>query len=161
MNTMLTKIAERLDGWVLRQNLEAAAAGMMQLRPCRIRLLGQMALLEQQAPLSLALTDDVDVYANYDHSVEQEFRRLLAIEGKQLDPVGHEVWMPRTTRYSAAFSGELVTLEVAELEAVLVSKALKAPTKNAALIAEYLAAGPSERFVELSKHHDVDLEQFV
>ena len=45
--------------------------------------------------------------------------------------------------------------------AVLISKALKAPKKNQALITEYLAKGASERFFALARKYGVDLEQFV
>jgi hypothetical protein len=50
---------------------------------------------------------------------------------------------------------------VADPDAVLISKAARAPEKNKALITEYLAKGASERFFELARKHDVDLEQFV
>lgn len=33
--------------------------------------------------------------------------------------------------------------------------------KNSALLTEYLASGPSTRFVTLAEKYDVDLEQFV
>jgi hypothetical protein len=50
---------------------------------------------------------------------------------------------------------------LAEPEAVLVSKALKAPAKNRQLLVEYLASGPSDRFMKLVAKHTVDLEQFL
>lgn len=158
---MLREVAARLDSWVIAQNVEARSEGLPMLRACRIRLLGQMALLESRAPLQLNLTNDVDVYADYEHAVEQEFRRLLASAGKELDRFGSEVWMPRETRYANLFVGEFVTMLVADMDAVLVSKALKAPVKNRALIVEYLAAGASDRFFTLATRYRVDLELFV
>jgi len=68
---MLVGIAERLDQWVVRQNLEAGREGFVRLSACRIRLLGQMALLELRAPLALAATNDVDVYALTDTIIKQ------------------------------------------------------------------------------------------
>ena len=158
---MLAGIAEELDHWVVRRNLEAQREGLMQLRSCRIRLLGQMALMELRAPLALTATNDVDVYADYEYAIEQEFRRLLARKGKELDSLGSEVWMPDETRYIPMYVGQFVTLEVADLESVLVSKGLKAPAKNRAIVTEYLAAGASPRFMELSTKYGLDLEQFL
>lgn len=116
---------------------------------------------EAKAPLQLNVTNDVDVYADYEHAIEVEFRRLLAAQGKELDPVGHEIWMPRETRYRDLFVGKYVTLQVADIDSVLLSKALKAPHKNRTLIVEYLAGGPSERFLQMAKRYGVDLEQFL
>jgi len=158
---MLAGIAEKLDQWVVRRNLEAQREGFAHLGACRIRLLGQMALLELRAPLALVATHDVDVYADYEYAIEEEFRRLLALKGKQLDSLGSEVWMPDETRYTSMYAGQFVTLEVADLESVLVSKGLKAPAKNRAIVTEYLASGASPRFMELSTKYGLDLEQFL
>jgi hypothetical protein len=98
---------------------------------------------------------------NIEHAVRQEFARLLSSKGKVLDPVGNEVWMPKETKYRTLYRGELVHLEVADIESVLLSKALKAPEKNAALITAYLASGPSRRFMQLASAYQLDLEQFL
>jgi hypothetical protein len=158
---MLENIAQRLDEWLAEQNALAREGGWALHRPCTIKLLGQVALIEAGVELGLAATKDVDVYADYDDAVEKEFARLLAAVGYELDPVGHEVWMPRETCYSPRFDGRFVQLVVAEVEAVLLSKALKAPVKNSLLIAEYLAKGASSRFLELAKRYHLKLEQFL
>lgn len=158
---MLLEVIEQLDQWVVRQNLEASVGGYPKLRKCRIRLLGQMALMQLSAPLALSATNDVDVYANYEHAVEKEFQRLLALKGKLLDPLGAEVWMPEETQYASLYTGQFVTLQVADLESVLVSKALKAPAKNGEIVTEYLAGGASPRFMELAARYQLDLEQFL
>ena len=158
---MLIEVASRLDAWVTAHNVAARSAGMAALKPCRIRLLGQMALLESKTKLELNITNDVDVYADYEHAIETEFRRLLRVVGLNLDATGHEAWMPKETLYSSLFEGEYVTLQVADADAVLLSKALKAPRKNRALIVEFLAAGASERFFELAKKYRLELEQFL
>jgi hypothetical protein len=154
-------IAAKLDAWVVAENLAARSEGLPLLKPSRIRLLGQTALLECHAPFQLNLTNDVDVYADYEYPVQAEFRRLLATHGKELDPLGHEVWMPKETRYADLFTGSYVTLQVADIDAVLLSKALKAPRKNRALIVEYLAAGASRHFLTMTKRYQLDLEQFL
>jgi len=158
---MLPEIAQKLDDWVITRHAEARSGGWVQVRPCTIRVLGQTALMEAGVKLALAATKDVDVYADYDHVVEKEFARLLATAGYDLDPVGHEVWMSRETRYTELFEGRFVRVLLAEPEAILLSKALKAPAKNRALLVEYLAKGASERFLQLARKYNLNLEQFL
>jgi hypothetical protein len=158
---MLGEVAARLDAWIVAQNVAARADGVRTLKPCRIRLLGQIALLESKTKLELNVTHDVDVYADYEHPVETEFRRLLREVNLDLDPVGNEAWMPKETIYKNLFEGEYVTMQVADADAVLLSKALKAPRKNHALIVEFLAAGASASFLELATKYHLDLEQFL
>lgn len=47
------------------------------------------------------------------------------------------------------------------IDALLISKALKAPHKNRALIIEYLARGATARFMRLAAKYKLDLESFV
>ena len=160
---MLAEIAQKLDRWAVAESASARADGLRGFRPCRIRLLGQMALFELgvSATLPLTATNDVEVHANYEHAMRQEFARLLSAKGKTLDPLGDEVWMPTETTYVTMYRGELVQLEVADLESVLLSKALKAPRKNGPLITAYLASRPSQRFMQLARRYRLDLEQFL
>jgi hypothetical protein len=158
---VLVEIAERLETFVVECNLEARSEGLLALRPCVIKLLGQTALLEAKVSLTLAATNDVDVYANYDFAIEQEFRRLLVIEGYVLDPLAGEIWMPKETTYQSLFVGHWVTLLVADVESVLLSKGLKAAPKNRPLLTEYLARGPSARFLKLAQKYGLDLELFL
>lgn len=158
---MLAAIAAELDTWIVERNVECWNEGMSPFRACRIAVLGQTALLEARAPLHLNVTNDVDVYADYEPEVQQQFERLLRARGLELDPVGSEVWMPRQTLYSDLFAGRFVTMQLADVDAVLLSKCLKAPERNRALIVEYLAAGPSDRFLSMAKRHRLDLEQFL
>jgi len=157
----LVEVAERLDAFVVARNIEARSEGLLALRPCVIRLLGQTALLEAKVALTLAATIDVDVYADYDFAIEREFRRLLAARGRELDSLGSEIWMPAETKYSSLFAGYFIALLVADTEAILISKALKAPSKNRSLLIEYLARGASRRFLQLAKKYGLDLEQFL
>ncbi|MFI5306822.1 MAG: hypothetical protein ACHQ53_05700 [Polyangiales bacterium] len=158
---MLVEIAEKLDRWAAARNASDRAGGMLGIKPCRIRLLDQMALFELGTKLPLVATNDVDVHADYEHAMQQEFARLLRTKGKLLDPLGNEVWMPKETRYRTLYRGELVRLDVADEESLLLSKALKAPRKNGPLITAYLAAGPTERFMHLARVYGLDLEQFL
>ena len=158
---MLREIARELDDWVALQNAEARAGGWAQHRPCTIKVLGQMALMEAGVKLALAATKDVDVYADYDSTIESQFGRLLAAAGHELDPVGHEIWMPRETRYNTTYDGRFVRLSLADPEAVLLSKALKAPAKNRPVIVEYLAGGAGRRFLDLAHKYRLDLEKVL
>ena len=158
---MFVEIATRLDAWIVDRNLEARAEGTLSLPPCTIHLLGQSALLEVGAPLKLTATNDVDVRADYASAVEVELRRLLKQAGKELDPLGDEIWMPKETQYKVLLAGEFVTLKVADVDAILISKALKAPRKNRALIVEYLARGATPRFMRMARKYRVDLESFL
>ena len=150
-----------LDQWVARENVRGRAEGTPTHKKCKIRVLGQVALFSADLGLTLTATQDLDAYADYDWAVQQELERLLAKEGMILDPHGHEIWMPRETQYTPVYEGTYVDAFVADPDAVLISKACKAPEKNEALIIEYLAKGASERFFELAKKYAVDLEEFV
>lgn len=150
-----------LDQWVARENIRARTDGTPAHKKCTIRVLGQAALWVAELDLTLTATQDLDAYADYDWAVQKELERLLAKDGKVLDPHGREIWMPSETRYAPLYQGTYVEAFVADPDAVLISKARKAPEKNAALITEYLAKGASERFFELAKKYAIDLEQFV
>jgi len=50
--------------------------------------------------------------------------------------------MPRESQYLPRFSGRFVTLLLADPEAIILSKAVKALAKNRALVTEYLASCP-------------------
>lgn len=150
-----------LDQWIARENVRARAEGTPTRKKCTIRVLGQAALFIAELDLTLTATRDLDAYADYDWAVQQELERLLAKEGKLLDPHGHEIWMPRETQYARLYDGTYVEAFVADPDAVLISKAYKAPERNQALIIEYLAKGASERFFKLATKYAVDLEQFV
>src|SRR5438477_8478852 len=101
---MLREIARELDDWVALQNAEARAGGWAQHRPCTIKVLGQMALMEAGGKLALAATKAVDVYADYTSTIESQFARLLAAAGCRLDPVGPEIGRPRETRSAPPYA---------------------------------------------------------
>ena len=157
----LAQLFRTLDQWVARENIRARVEGTPAYGSCSVRVLGQSALWAAGVDLTLIATQDLDAYADYEWAVQREFERLLAEDGKVLDPHGHEVWMPGETRYDPLYQGTFVEAFVADADAVLISKALKAAEKNRALVTEYLAKGASERFFELARKYRVDLEQFV
>ena len=69
--------------------------------------------------------------------------------------------MPCETQYLLLYEGRHVEGYLADIDAILISKALKAPQKNRALITEYIAKGASERFMSLAGIYNLDLESFV
>ena len=150
-----------LDQWVARENNRARADGTPAHKKCTIRVLGQAALWVAELDLTLTATQETDAYADFDWAVQKELERLLAKDGKVLDPHGREIWMPREAHYSPLYRRTHVEALVADPDAVLISKALKAPDNDAALITEYLAKGASRRFFELAKKYAIDLDQFV
>ena len=158
---MLRNVFNQLDYWIETENLDRSKAGMLRIARCEIRVVGQTALVEANLNLHVPATMDVDVFADYEYVVKRRFEELLQAAGKQLDPVGHEAWMPKETEYLEYFMGDWVRAFLAKVEYVLISKAKKAPAKNEALIAEYLATGASELFFDLAKLYEIDLQAFV
>jgi hypothetical protein len=158
---MLKKIFKELDKWIDEQNVERVEDGMLSIAACEIKVIGQTALLEAKISLHVPATMDVDVFANYEYSVRKKFADLLNKNGKELDPVGHEAWMPIETEYDNFFVGKWLKTYLAKPEYVLLSKAKMAPDKNKALIVEYLASTPPSNFFELAKKYKVDLDSFL
>ena len=146
---------------MIRENEELRAQDLLPYKACTIRLIGQAALLEMGLAIPLVATQDLDVYADYEHPVMLQFAVLLKHHNLIVDPVGHEAWMPKETEYELCYEGTYVTGLIAHPDFVLVSKALKAPAKNKVLLTDYLALGATGRFIKLAKKYKVDLEQFV
>ena len=158
---ILAETLRTLDEWVAKENVRSRSEGLATHHKSTVRLLGQAALWASDTGLSLTVTQDVDAYTELDWAVQKEFERLLKEQGVFLDPQSAEVWMPCETNYVPIYEGTNVFGYVADVDAVLVSKALKAPAKNKALIIEYLANGASDRFMMLAKKYKVDLETFL
>ena len=158
---MIIKIFKTLDSWTVNANKEAVSNSWPAIAPFYIKVLGQTALLEAKIELNITATMDVDVYANYQHPVKNEFERLLREQGRCLDPDSEKIWMPTETEYVQIFTGRLLTGFIAKNEYVLISKALKAPKKNNSLIVEYIAKGPSKLFMQLANKYKLDLKEFI
>ena len=158
---VFTRVLSALDAWMIRENEGFRNDDVLPYKACTIRLLGQAALLEIGLNIPLVATQDVDVYADYEHPVMMKFERLLNRDNLIVDPVGHEVWMPKETEYLLCYEGTCVTGLIAHPDFILISKALKAPAKNRVLLNDYLALGATDRFIELVERYNVDLEQFL
>jgi hypothetical protein len=156
----MKKIYLALDKWCVKENILRRSLGSLLIKPFRVRLLGQTALIELKPKLKLFQTHDVDAYADFEYSVMKKFEELLKKTKKIYDRLSYEIWMPEETEYQTIFKGELLTVQIAKIEYILISKAKMDPTKNKTLLAEYLKKGPSQLFLKLAKKYGIKLEQF-
>jgi hypothetical protein len=158
---MLTPLFKVLDEWIMDENKKSQKEGFVPLKPCEIYIIGQTALIEADLKFHLAATMDVDVYRELEYSIKKQFESLLKAEGKELDPVGHEAWMPEETKWISLFEGQFVRGFISKPEYIMVSKALKAPKKNHTLLIDYIASEPPDLFFELAAKYEVNLEDFL
>lgn len=158
---MLRKVIEKLDNWIEGENSHSQQAGILPIHYCEILVIGQTALIESKLSIHIAATVDVDIYKELEHSVMKKFESLLKENGKELDPVGHEAWMPKETQYEILFKGKWVTAKLAKPEYIMISKAKKAPGKNRELITDYIANDPPEEFFRLAEKYAIDLNQMM
>jgi len=157
---MLQKIFEELDVWVEQENGDIATSGGIRIPFFQIKVLGQTALAEIKIDLDLFETQDLDAYVMCEERVKQKLDDLLRKINKQYDFLSQEIWMPRETEYKILYKSKRFEASVALPEYVLISKALKAPTKNRTLILEYLAKKPTDLFFNLAKAYGLDLTEF-
>ena len=158
---MLKKICEKLDEWLIEENKLRHEDGTVLFKKVEIKVLGQTALIEANIELYLLATMDVDAYMNCEFEIRKKFDELLQEDGRHLDPDSKLVWMPEETKYQEFYLGKMLKVSLAQAEFVLLSKALKAPAKNKAIIVEYLAKGASPLFQKLAVKYELDLEQFL
>ncbi len=158
---MITKILRKLDDWMLKENAARNEAGTLGLGRAKLQILDQMALIEAKVELELIATMDLDAFIKAEYAVTQQLEKLLAEHGLRLDQDSKLIWMPEETKYEHFFAGKMLDAELALPEYVILSKALKAPKKNMALMTEYLASGASANFQKLAEKYNLDLEQFL
>ena len=157
---MLKEVCKKLDEWLMEENQERGEAGTILLR-CEIHIIGQTALLEARLGIWLAATMDVDLQKQLHGAIRQKLDELFAIHGKKIDPVGHEAWMPKETKFNTIYTGKFVKCFVAQPEYVLISKAKMAREKNKNLIIEYLGTKPTPLFLQLVKKYEINLKEFL
>jgi hypothetical protein len=157
---MLKEVCKKLDKWLDGENQEREETGTLPLR-CEIQVIGQTALLEAGLGLRLTATMDVDLYKQLHGAIRQKLDELFTVHGKKIDPVGHEAWMPKETKFNPIYTGKFAKCFVARPEYVLISKAKMAPEKNRNLIIEYLGTQPTALFLRLVKKYKIDLEEFL
>ncbi len=157
----LDAVFERLEQWVTAENKSATIEGFQLLPKSDFRVVGQTALLEANLQFNIASTVDVDVLNNAKHEVVAKLSELLIAEGLELDPLSNEIWMPSETRYLEIFRGDWIEATRAETEYIMVSKALKAPTKNKVLLRNYIATRPPDSFFKMCEKYKIDLSAII
>lgn len=156
---MLGKIASKVDMWAVEQNQKTNFDNLKPIPKTEIYIVGQTALLEAKLSIAIAATMDVDSYTELNYQLRVKFDELLQEEGRHLDPVGHEAWMPEETKYKSLYKGKLISLSIAEPVYIILSKARMAPVKNKTLILDYIASSDLDhKLFDLAKKYDVDLE---
>jgi len=159
---MLREIFIQLNEWVDQENKEATEEGRLSMSCAEIYIIGQSALMEAGLSIDLAATADVDSKYQLEYKLRKKFDELLKADGKFLDPVGHEAWMPEETVYKQIFEGRHIVGYIAEPVFIILSKAKKAPIKNKQLIIDYLASSDLDhRLFELAKKYDVKFEDII
>jgi hypothetical protein len=158
---MLIDLFAKLDRLIAEENVERRDVGTTEIPRADIRVVGQMALIEAAIDLDLAATQDLDAFLAGDYWIQKRLEQLLAEVGMTFDDTSDLIWMPSETEYIELYAGRFVRASRAKVEYVLLSKAHKAPRKNAPLIIEYLAKDPSDLFWSLVATYNVDLQGIV
>lgn len=155
---MLKQIAQELDIWAGNENQRADSENLASIPKTEIYIVGQTALLEADLNISIAATMDVDSYIELAYRLRIKFDELLQKQGRHLDPVGHEAWMPEETKYTFLYEGKVVSLAIADPVYIILSKAKKAPIKNRQLILDYIASPDlNKELFDLALKYKVDL----
>lgn len=161
---MLEKIFFNLNARISEMNHDRRREGLLDLPKAEVALLGQMSLLAQErvaAVLALTQTVDLDAKLKMDHIIKLELKSLLAEANLTYDEDSHLIWLPKTAKFLELFDFACVAIKCVDAESALVSKAVKAPTKNKVLIRQAIASG---EFPNLAKHileHGGKLENFL
>ena len=155
---MIAKVFEELDQWIIEENKRITDEGGMRIGDVYFKVVGQSAVLEANLSIDVDNTADVDAFSNLSHSVQTQFNELLKPLGKVYDAHSGEIWMPAETQYTPIFTGLYVKAELAGVEYVMVSKALKAIDKNRVLLRSYIETDASELFSELAAKYGIILE---
>jgi len=159
---MLKPVFEKLDQWIDGENEVSSEQGSPSISAVEIIVIGQTALMEARLSISIATTMDVDTYNQFEYRVKVKFEELLKLEGRSLDPVGHEAWMPEETEYKKLYEGAWVQGSIAEPVYVILSKAKMAPKKNKNLIIEYLGSSDlDQRIFALGEKYKVNFSDFL
>jgi len=158
---MLNEIFARLDRWVSTENESTNFQGLPALPKSVFRVVGQTALLEANLEFAIAATVDVDILNNAKYEVLAKLNELLIAEGLELDPLSNEIWMPEETNYIDLYQGEWIHALLAEPQYIMVSKALKSPSKNKVLLRQYIAHGPHQVFFDLCEKYKINLQSIV
>lgn len=161
---LVTQIFEELDKRLEEITAERRAEGLSGLPKAQVKLLGQMSLLVQRevsAILSLAQTGDMDASLLIENVGKQELKLILKSKGLIYDEDSYLIWIPPGAKFLPLLDFDQVEVWVLDAESALVSKAVKAPKKNAFLIRQAIASEQFPGLVERIVANGGNLEDFL
>jgi hypothetical protein len=161
MKEILEVLAE-LEQLIESEDKIRKEMGSIPLRPTTIRILGQMSLLLNEdisSRMHLFATQDVDAHIKGDSFVAEAFKRLLGERNLEFDFLSNEIWLPLDASYIQIYESPRLHCEILDPISALVSKAVKAPDKNTALISKALDIY-GEELASKIKQHGVDPNTF-
>jgi hypothetical protein len=162
MHKLLEKISKILEDEISLANLERAKNSEPRIKPIKITILGQFALIINQGiseKIPLAATMDVDALFEGDWSFRKIFERTLKDSGLILDELSSEIWIPPQSQYVCYYKSAQITIQGLTPIYCLLSKAIKAPDKNKVLIINALEIYGTE-LSDLIKKFNGDLNFF-
>ena len=102
-----------------------------------IRLVGQLSLFADEefaTHVPLFATQDCDAVIEGDWSVKSIFREVLEGLGLVYDDLSPEIWIPKETEWREIHRDPWLVVTSSRARFTILSKAVKAPAKNGALI---------------------------
>ena len=142
LQKILANIFNELSESLVRETGRRSEQGGLALAPADIRIVGQCALLLADLPFPVAGSVDLDALIRGDFWVRSTLEKLLLPEGLTLDSDAHLIWMPDDTRYTPFFASPVLTVTLAEPDAVIASKCKFRRPKDRDLIRTYLQHFP-------------------
>jgi hypothetical protein len=164
IRAQLERLFTELNARIEEINRERREEGLFAVPMAKVRLLGQMSLLAHEKVstlLSLAQTGDLDALLTMSQVVKDELKKFLKREGLIYDEDSYLIWIPPNAKFEKMFDFDHVIVESIDPESALVSKAVKAPKKNAQLIREAIASEKFPGLVNRILESGGKLEDFV
>lgn len=157
---LFTELNQRIE----EISRERRDEGLLPISKARVQLLGQISLMINEKAameLSLAQTGDLDAILTMDGIVKTELKKALSKHGLIYDEDSYLIWIPPAARFEKLFDFDHIIIESIDAESALVSKAVKAPSKNRQLIREAIASEKFPTLVDRILENGGKLENFV
>ncbi len=164
MKETLIEIFKKLNNLIEAENLQRKAEGIRLIPRAKITILGQTSLLAQPEltyMLCLVQTGDLDAKLIAEYAVKKNLIQLLPEYGMIYDDDSHLIFIPKGSTYSAFIDLPLLNVDAIDPESALVSKAVKAPSKNVQLIRAAIASGQFPTLPERIIENGGDLKNFI
>lgn len=142
MTAFLDKLIRSLEHELTTAHDARIADGAPPLAVLHIKILGQMALrIHPDTPPALHViqTADLDALLEGDWTGKSILKRCLAEHALVYDELSKEVWIPPGATFTELHRSSRLIIEVIDPKWGLVSKAVKAPSKNKFLIQDAIA----------------------